>query len=241
MLVPLSRPLSRAADPRAEAARLRDAMRGVRGKLDAGKQAALTRPRAALADILLGAGCVRFGSFTLKSGNQSPIYLDLRLLASSPRLLAQAAASYLPLLHDLAFDRLAAVPYAGLPIGAAVALQGGWSLIYPRKEVKAYGTKAPVEGIYAKGETAVVIDDVATTGGSKVEAVERLQAAGLIVRDVVVLIDREAGARQELVRRGIRLHAAFTLRQLLDHWELTGAVEASQIRAVREFLDGGAA
>jgi uridine monophosphate synthetase len=138
----------------------------------------------------------------------------------------------------LKFDRLAALPYAALPIGTAISLQGGWPMIYPRKEAKEYGTAATIEGAYVAGERAVVIDDLATTGGSKFEAIDKLKAAGLAVEDVVVLIDRQSGAAEALAEAGYRLHAVFTLSEMLDHWEQTGRVPAEQIAATRAFLRG---
>ena len=183
---------------------------------------------SALADGLLEAGCVQFGQFTLHSGLVSPIYLDLRRLVGYPDLLRMAAAAYLPLLHTLEFDRLAALPYAALPIGTAISLLGGWPLVYPRKEAKEYGTRQEIEGDYKPGERLVVIDDLATTGGSKFAAIEKLQAAGLQVRDVVVLIDRQSGAERALAAAGYRLQAVFTLSALLDYWESKALVPASQ-------------
>ncbi|HEX7975101.1 MAG TPA: orotidine-5'-phosphate decarboxylase, partial [Anaerolineales bacterium] len=209
MLVPVSRAISRAADPRRAATELRDAINRER-VATGGRQPTVSGLRSRIADGLLEAGCVKFGQFTLKSGLVSPIYLDLRQLVSYPHLLAQAAAAYLPALRGLSFERLAGLPYAALPIATAISLQGGWPLIYPRKETKAYGTRAEVEGAYAQGERAVVIDDLATTGGSKFEAIEKLSAAGLQVRDVVVLIDRQSGAKEALAQAGYSLHAVFT-------------------------------
>lgn len=191
---------------------------------------------SSLADGLLAAGCVKFGEFTLKSGLKSPIYIDLRQLISHPRLLEQVAAAYLPILHHLSFDRLAALPYAAIPIATAISLAGNYPMIYPRKEVKDYGTKAEIEGEYHPGETVVVIDDLATTGGSKFEAIEKLTAAGLTVRDVVVLIDRQSGAKEALEAAGLRLHAVLTITQLLDYWEQAGKVGIAQIVATRRFL-----
>jgi uridine monophosphate synthetase len=191
---------------------------------------------ASVADGLLAAGCVKFGQFTLKSGLQSPIYIDLRQLVSFPELLDRVGAAYLPILKQLEFNRLAGLPYAAIPIATSVSLQSGWPMIYPRKEVKTYGTKAEIEGLFTVGEQVVVIDDLATTGGSKFEAIEKLTAAGLKVNDVVVLIDRQSGAGEALTEAGYQMHAVFTLTGLLDIWQKSGRVPAEQIQAAREFI-----
>ncbi len=234
MLIPVSRLLSRAASPRQAALEFVEAVRRLRATAKA-PAAASTAP-SALADGLLAAGCVKFGSFTLKSGLQSPIYLDLRQLVSHPALLAEVAKAYVVLLKGLQFDRLAALPYAALPIGTAVSLAGGWPMIYPRREAKGYGTGAEIEGAYAAGERVVVIDDLATTGGSKFEAIDKLSAAGLQVQDVVVLIDRQSGAAEALAERGYRLHAVLNLTGLLEYWEQAQSVPSEQIAAARAFL-----
>ncbi len=194
-----------------------------------------TKPtsNADLAAALLRAGCIRFGRFTLKSGLVSPIYLDLRRLASFPADLQTVAAAYLPLLEPLAFDHLAAVPYTGLPIGTAISLALGRSMIYPRREVKDHGTQVAVEGVFEPGQTAVVVDDVATTGLSTLEGIVKLRGAGLVVQEVVVLIDREQGAAEALERAGCRLRAVMTLRQTLSLCVALGAVREQQ---VTEFL-----
>jgi uridine monophosphate synthetase len=192
---------------------------------------------AILADDLLSAGCIKFGGFTLKSGLVSPIYIDLRQVISSPKLLAQVAQAYLPIVSSLQFSRIAGLPYAAIPIATAISLAGSYPMLYPRKEVKAYGTKAEIEGEYHPGETVVVIDDLATTGGSKFEAIEKLTAAGLVVKDVVVLVDRQSGAKEALAQAGYTMHAVLTISEMLDHWEKTGKVEKDKIEATRKFLE----
>ena len=202
-------------------------------------QSPITNYQASLADSLLEAGCIKFGEFTLKSGLISPIYIDLRRIITYPALLRQIGEAYLPLIRDLQFDRLAGLPYAAIPIATAVSLAGDYPMIYPRKEVKAYGTKAEIEGDFAPGETALVIDDLATTGGSKFEAIEKLTGAGLLVKDVVVLVDRQSGAREALEQAGFHMHAVLTISAMLDHWEETGKVDKEKIAATREFLKQG--
>ncbi|MCX6038335.1 MAG: orotidine-5'-phosphate decarboxylase [Chloroflexi bacterium] len=245
MLVNVSRDISRAENPRLVAAKLRDEMAEIGSSLMVNGISHASHhhpssinhsPFAALADSLLEAGCVKFGEFTLKSGLKSPIYIDLRSIITYPKLLEQVGAAYLPILEKLEFQRIAGLPYAAIPIATAVSLQGNYPMIYPRKEVKDYGTKAEIEGEYHAGETVVVIDDLATTGGSKFEAIEKLTAAGLKVRDVVVLIDRQSGAKEALEQAGSHLHAVLTITQLLDYWEKTGKVDKEKITATRTFL-----
>jgi uridine monophosphate synthetase len=191
---------------------------------------------SSLADSLLSAGCIKFGDFTLKSGLKSPIYIDLRQIISHPKLLADVAQAYLPLITNLQFSRIAGLPYAAIPIATAISLAGNYPMIYPRKEAKSYGTKAEIEGEYHPGETVVVIDDLATTGGSKFEAIEKLTGVGLVVKDVVVLVDRQSGAKESLEQAGYFMHAVLTITQLLDHWEKTGKVEKDKIERTKEFL-----
>ena len=191
---------------------------------------------SSLADGLLSAGCIKFGEFTLKSGLKSPIYIDLRLIITFPTLLADIAQAYLPLLSNLQFSRIAGLPYAAIPIATAISLAGNYPMVYPRKEAKTYGTKAEIEGEYHAGETVVVIDDLATTGGSKFEAIEKLTGVGLVVKDVVVLVDRQSGAKESLAQAGYSMHAVLTIRQLLDYWEETGKVEKDKIEETRLFL-----
>jgi uridine monophosphate synthetase len=246
MLINVSRSIARAENPKMEAAKLRDEMAQVirDRKMESRKTISSSTGTTPvpnlvishLADGLLGAGCVKFGEFTLKSGLKSPIYIDLRRLVTYPKLLAQVASAYLPVLEKLKFDRLAGLPYAAIPIVTAISLQAGYPVIYPRKEIKTYGTKAEIEGEYQAGETAVVIDDLATTGESKFEGIEKLTHAGLKVKDVVVLIDRQSGAQEALAGAGYRLHAALTITELLDYWETNGKVESEKIAATRTFL-----
>ncbi len=191
---------------------------------------------AALADGLLSAGCIKFGEFTLKSGLKSPIYIDLRQIITHPKLLAEVGQAYLPLLSNLTFDRIAGLPYAAIPIATAISLAGNYPMIYPRKEAKSYGTKAEIEGEYHAGETAIIIDDLATTGGSKFEAIEKLTGAGLLVKDVVVLVDRQSGAKESLEQAGYAMHAVLTITQLLDYWEGNGKVGKDKIVETKNFL-----
>jgi len=243
-----SRAVCYADDPRSAAKQFRDQINTARAQAGTspGKRPSAPSPRpgrdgavdpqTTLILDLARIDAVRFGEFTLKSGKQSPVYIDLRLLASHPTVLNRVAAAYDRLLQDITYDRIAAIPYAALPIGTAVALQNGRPLIYPRKEVKHYGTKRAIEGLFEPGERAVVLDDLITNGESKVEAIAPLEEAGLSVRDVVVLIDRESGGREVLARRGYRLHAVLTLGQIIEVLVAHGCISEEKRIAVMNWL-----
>lgn len=181
-----------------------------------------------LALTLYEIGAIKLGSFRLHSGVLSPIYIDLRLLVSFPHALRQVVAGYRPLLQALSFDLLAAYPYAALPIGTAISLDMDVPLIYPRKTAKSYGTGRQVEGVWAVGQRAVIIEDLITSGDSILQAIASLKAEGLQVQDAVVLIDREQGGKEELAEQGYQLHAVMTLRHLLAVLESNGRIDARQ-------------
>ncbi|MBN1427166.1 MAG: orotate phosphoribosyltransferase [Anaerolineae bacterium] len=161
-------------------------------------------------------GAVQLGQFTLKSGEVSPIYLDLRLLVSRPSTLRQAAHALQALASRAQFDRLAAIPLAGLPIGVALSMAMDRPLIYPRMQAKGHGTGRQIEGEYQAGETVLLVDDVISRGDSKLEAIAALEAAGLKVPTLLMVIDREMGGVQDLIDKGYQVHCALTMCSILD-------------------------
>lgn len=184
-------------------------------------------------------GAVRIGRFKLHSGRMSPIYIDLRLLASFPNALREAAAAYRHRLKTLTFDRIAATPLAGLPIGTAICLDMNLPLIYPRKTVKGYGTGKQIEGQWEIGQTVVVVDDLITSGDSLLKGITFLKAAGLRVNEAVVLIDREQGGREALEEQGYRLHSLMTIGQLLAIMESRERITSHQRARILQGLSRG--
>jgi uridine monophosphate synthetase len=192
-----------------------------------------------LSELLYRIGAVRFGSFVLKDGRTSPFYLDLRVLVSQPNALARIGRALVRRAEGLVFDRIAGIPYAGLPLGVAMSLIGGRPLVYPRKEAKQYGTQRLVEGEFHAGERALVVDDVITSGGAKLEAIEPLRAAGLVVEDVLVVVDREERGAESLAQAGLRLHSVLKVKTLLRCLLESGTVAADDAARAEEFLGGG--
>src|SRR5260221_2632806 len=170
-----------------------------------------------LSVLLHRIGAVRFGDFILKDGRHSPFYLDLRILVSHPAALARVARAMLQRAAALTYDRIAGIPYAGLPIAVAMSLIAERAMIYARKEAKRYGTQRMVEGEYQVGDRALLVDDVITSGGAKIEALAPFREAGLIVEDVLVVVDRSEGRATELAAAGLRLHRVLDARGRLAH------------------------
>ena len=192
--------------------------------------------RTELALALHAIGIIKFGAYKLKSGNIAPFFLDLRILVSHPRVLRDASWEMAHILSTLTFDRIAVIPYAAMPIGAALALEMERPMIYPRREKRDYGAERAVEGEFNAGETAVLIDDLIITGEGKLAAIETLHAARLIVRDIVVLINPEQGGAQMMAQRGYQLHSVFTASELMRILHDAGRVSDSQFQEVNSFL-----
>ena len=181
-------------------------------------------------------GAIKFGSFALKDGSLSPVYIDLRLLVSYPEKLKEVAMALARISKPLKFDRIAGIPYAAIPIATAVSLQLNVPIVYPRKEQKGYGTKRAIEGVFKEGETVLVYDDLITKGISKLEAIRPLEEAGLKVKDIVVLIDREQGGREAIESKGYSLHAVLKITELLSILKKHGKIPQEKFEEVLSYL-----
>jgi orotate phosphoribosyltransferase/uridine monophosphate synthetase len=200
-----------------------------------------------LAEVMWDLGCVQFGDFSLgRTARNSPVYLNPKLLVSRPDALARVAAlieSELQMKIALRnrqvdpFDLIAGVPIGGLHIATALALQMRVPLIYARTDPLALvGERTHIEGIYRPGQTVLIVDDLATGGGSLVDTAEALRQQGLYVRDALVLINREQGAAQRLREAGVRLHPVLALEVLLTYLHEQGRLPSADYERAIAYL-----
>jgi len=173
---------------------------------------------------LYDVGCILFGEFVQASGAVFPYYIDLRKIISNPQLFQQVLNAYAVILKDLSFDRIAGIPYGSLPTATGLALQLNHPMIFPRKEVKAHGTRRLVEGNFHSGETAVVVDDILISGNSVMEGAAKLQSVGLVVQDIVVLLDHEQDVKGRLRANGFRAHSVLTISEVVKTLHQAGRI-----------------
>ena len=164
-------------------------------------------------------GAIKFGDYTLASGKKSSYYIDLRLIPSFPHQFRKMVKH---LQNDIIeniglenFDSLVSVPTGGLVIASALAIETVKPLIYVRSKPKDYGTSKLIEGSISKDMKVLMIDDVATSGGSVVNAIKDLKQEGVTITDAYVIVNRMEGASQALELEGVKMH------QLTDIMEIT--------------------
>lgn len=167
-------------------------------------------------EILWRIGAVQRGLFKLTSGRVSEVYVDLRKLPSHPAEFREVIGEMAKVASSIAADYVCGIAVGGLPLAAALAYELGKPLIYVRKERKEHGTMKLLEGDFEKNSLVLLVDDVATTGGTLAETCRILRGEGLRVEDALVVVDRQEGAGEALRELGVRLHSLTTLKKLLE-------------------------
>ena len=171
--------------------------------------------------MLVRTGALQFGMFTLSGGRISPYYLDLRVIPSFPDafhtcsdLLAKNARSI------EGIDKIGGIPTGGLPWASVLAYALAKPLVYTRKDIKLHGREKRVEGILTPGDKVLLIDDVITTGKNILTALQSIRGEGGVVENALVLLDRQEGGEQRLLKEGVKLHSVARIstvaQKLLD-------------------------
>jgi orotate phosphoribosyltransferase len=156
------------------------------------------------------------GDFVLRSGRRSNYYLDKYRFETRPDLLGPLGERIAAEVERIEPDakRLAGPELGAVALAASASLAAGLPFLIVRKEAKDYGTANRLEGVFEGGELVCLVEDVVTSGGAAVEAVEALREAGLVVRHAVCVVDREEGGIDALARRGVRLEPLFRVSDL---------------------------
>ena len=191
-----------------------------------------------IATFLIKSNALKFGVFKLSSGKESPYYIDLRILPSFPQYFKPAIAAYKDTIKKHIgldrFDYLCSVPTSGLIYASSLSYEIGKPLVYVRKEAKQHGTSKMIEGYLASGAQVTVIDDVATTGNSVIDAVEAIRNNGGIVKYAVVLIDRLEGTSDTLKKHNVKLISVAKISDIVKILVDMGMLEEDVLKAVRK-------
>lgn len=189
-----------------------------------------------LIQTLYQIGSIKFGEFTLKSGKPSSIYLDLRQIVSYPSVLQQVSHELWETVKNCQFDLICGVPYTALPLATCMSLEHQIPMIMRRKEKKLYGTKQQIEGKFTPGQTCLIVEDVITTGSSILDTTSELEEAGLQVHDLAVLIDRQQGGKENLLRKQYKVHAVFNMEEILINLLESDLLGEKEKKIVHSFL-----
>jgi orotate phosphoribosyltransferase len=165
-----------------------------------------------LLEALRDADAVRYGEFELSHGGTSDYYVDKYRFETDPRCLRLIASAFAERTGE---EKLAGVALGAVPLVAVTSVETDRPYVIARKQRKEYGTGNLIEGELEEGERVVVLEDIATTGQSAVDAVEALREAGAVVERVLVVVDRGEGAGELLAEHGVDLEALLTAEELL--------------------------
>lgn len=163
--------------------------------------------------LLLETGALKFGDFTLTSGQKSPYYVDVKLASTKPLALRELAHGLAA--HVEGHDLLAGMELGAVPLVTAVALETGVPYVILRKKAKEHGTGLRIEGHFQRGQRVLLLEDVATTGKTMVESIGILREAGLVVARAACVVDREQGGGPALHAQGVELRSLVRAADLL--------------------------
>jgi len=181
-------------------------------------------------------GAIKFGEFKLKSGITSPFYVDLRLMVSYPDLMNEMANMIIEKIKGKEFDLITGIPYTALPVASIISSRLKVPLVFARKEEKTYGTKKLIEGNYKENDTVLIIDDIITTGESKIETANLFKEAHMNVKDVVVFVDRSFNAKEFLKRYGLELSSIISIDEVLEILRENGFIRDKVVEEIKTFI-----
>ena len=194
-----------------------------------------------VAGALYRSGCIKFGTFKIKSGAESPYYIDMARLLSTPKelcIIADAAADKIKtIMASVKVDKLASIELKGALIVPSIACKLDLPCVIVRKEEKAYGVTGRIAGAdVAKGDNILFFDDVVSEGLSKIEGVKPLQELGANVKHLLVVVNREQGGKENLEKLGYEVHALAKISEVVDSLQRAKSISKAQADAVLAYI-----
>jgi orotate phosphoribosyltransferase len=195
-----------------------------------------------VADALYMSGCLKFGTFKIKSGALSPYYIDLARLLSKPQALCSIAETAAEDIRQIRvsdrINKLASIELKGALILPSIACKVGLPCIVVRKEDKAYGVTGRIAGAeVSKGDRVLFFDDVVSEGLSKIEGIKPLQELGAEVKHLMVVVDREQGGREKLEKAGYTVHALARISEIVKALYGAQKISKEQAEAVLKYIE----
>jgi orotate phosphoribosyltransferase len=189
-----------------------------------------------MANILFKIDAVKFGVFKLTSGKASPYYIDLRVIPSFPDAFHEICEFYAETITDQigikSFDRIAAIPLAGIPFASQIAYNLKKPFLYVRKGIRLRGRERRVEGVLVSGDKVLLIDDLLTTGLTLKKAADAVRAEGGVVTEAVVFLDREEGGKELIEKNGIKLHSLLKISEVANALDEMGAIDKESLKTI---------
>lgn len=157
---------------------------------------------------------VRRGNFTLSSGETSTYYIDLKDAYTRPEVMREITEVMTERIRGLEIDRIGGMELGAVPIAVALSLTSGIPFFIVRKEKKGYGAGKRIEGRLEQKDKVILVEDVATTGGSIASASRAINEAGGTCLRALAVVDRLGGAKENLKKINIELESLLTIRDL---------------------------
>ncbi|MDE4077428.1 orotate phosphoribosyltransferase [Methanosphaera sp. Vir-13MRS] len=177
----------------------------------------MTDYKTKLIELLKANDVIKFGKFTLSSGKESDYYVDMKKAITMPEILECVAHLITEQIKDDEVDKIAGPALGAVPIATATSLISKKPMLMIRKQKKSYGTSKQIEGELLEGDNVVIVEDVTTTGGSLLKAIDVIEDNGGHITQAFVIVDREEGAQSAFEEKNIKFNPLLTISEFKSY------------------------
>ena len=177
----------------------------------------MTDYKTKLIELLKANDVIKFGKFTLSSGKESDYYVDMKKAITMPEILECVAHLITEQIKDDEVDKIAGPALGAVPIATATSLISKKPMLMIRKQKKSYGTSKQIEGELVEGDNVVIVEDVTTTGGSLLKAIDVIEDNGGHITQAFVIVDREEGAQSAFEEKNIKFNPLLTISEFKSY------------------------